>query len=695
MDLHTQPYPPALLAVARIGWLGVVVPLVGLLVVGVPGFYTRLSVLADGTTLLPADTLRVGLQVLGVPNAAYAVVHLTRLLVVSLGFIAVGAVIWRRAADVFALIVSLLLVVFGVLLTLPATMELQGPPPPWLTFLASSAFVSIFLVSYVFPDGRFVPGWTRPLVLVWLALVLGVSFFPGSALDVNAWPSVVNVPLNLALLATCPAALILRYRHAGAGQRQQLKWVVFGITAALLGFFAFWSGAREVPALREPGASAALYDLMGGTVLLGGFLLIPLTIGFAVLRYRLWDVDPIVNRALVYGALTASVITTYVVVVGYIGGVFQGQYSSFLSLLAAAVVALLFQPVRQRLQRGVNRLMYGHRDEPYAVISQLSQRLESSLAPDAALETIVETVRNVLKLPYVAIAVQNGDRYVTAAAAGSAGANLVELALVFQGEQVGQLVLTPRASDEPLGPRDRQLLGELARQSGPTVHAFRLARDLKALTAEVQQARTRIVTAREEERQRLQRDLHDGIGSALVSLSLRAGAIRNLLDRDSGSADRLLQEQQSTIREAVADIRRLVHDLRPAALDELGLAGAVRKLAGQHAAASRVHVNVELPASLPSLPAAVEVAAFRITQEALSNVERHARANRCRITMSVLGENVHLEVADDGHGLNDSTRPGVGMRSMRDRAEELGGSFTVDRAPEGGARVAAVLPIGG
>lgn len=694
MASRERPHVPGRVAAARVGWLVVAAPMVMLLVASLATYFARLPAVADRTTLLPPDIMQPALEEMHIPATLYAAFHVARLSVVSAGFILVSGVIWWRASDVFALLIALLLVVIGALMTLPASLALQGPPPAWIVFLSSAIFLSVFLMAYVFPDGRFVPRWTGPLLAVWLAVILGASFFRGSPLDSSAWPPALGVPANLALAATCPVALVVRYRRAGTEQRQQLKWVGLGISTAIVIFVAYWGGARELSASPHPGILAVAYDVLGGTLLLMALLLIPLTIGFAVLRHRLWDIDPIVNRALVYGGLTTTVVVAYVVVVGYVGGQLQVN-ASVLSLLATAAVALFFQPLRQWLQRGVNRLMYGRRDEPYAVVSQLSQRLESSLAPSAALATIVQTVKEVLKLPYVAIAVREGDGYVTAAAAGPARSSLTELPVVYQGEQVGQLRLAPRAVDEPLGPRDRQLLAELARQSGPAVQSFRLARDLQTLTAELQLARTTLASAREEERERIHRDLHDGLGSALASLNLRAGAIRALLDRDPASADRLLGEQQSTIREAIADMRTLVHDLRPAPLDELGLIGAITKLAERDATTSRLVVSVDLTETVPPLSAAVEVAAFRIAQEAFSNVERHARARCCRITLSTIGQSLRLEVADDGQGLERSARPGVGMRSMRERAEELGGSFTVDRAPEGGTRVTAIIPVGG
>ncbi|MDP9373135.1 MAG: sensor histidine kinase, partial [Chloroflexota bacterium] len=205
-----------------------------------------------------------------------------------------------------------------------------------------------------------------------------------------------------------------------------------------------------------------------------------------------------------------------------------------------------------------------------------------------------------------------------------------------------------------------------------------------------QQARQRLVAAREEERRRLRRDLHDGLGPQLASLSFKAEAARNLFRRDGARADALLAAVADQAQEAIADIRRLVHALRPPALDELGLVAALR----QHAAGPLgLGVTVEAPAALPPLPAAVEVAAYRIAQEAVTNAARHARARSCVVRLTPETAALRVEVADDGVGLPPERAAGVGLHSMRERAAELGGSCVVEGRPGGGTRVVAMLPI--
>ena len=319
------------------------------------------------------------------------------------------------------------------------------------------------------------------------------------------------------------------------------------------------------------------------------------------------------------------------------------------------------------------------------------------------LPAIVETVAQALKLPAVAITWtpgEGGAQPHTGASYGVVNEQTTQtrVPLVYQHETVGELVLAPRQLGESLTLADQRFLRELAPQIGVAVHAVRLTADLKQLTADLQHSRTELVTAREEERRRLRRDLHDGLGSVLASLNWRAGALRAMLAHDPVAADALVVEQQRTIQTALGDLRRLIYDLRPPALDELGLLGAIHEQAAkQQTAAERdrsvgLQVEVCAPDTLPAIPAAVEVAAYRIVQEALTNVARHAHAYRCSLSLSCTDEVLELEITDDGIGLPDEHHVGVGLLSMRERAGELGGRCEVKRLGDAGTQVRATLP---
>jgi signal transduction histidine kinase len=412
--------------------------------------------------------------------------------------------------------------------------------------------------------------------------------------------------------------------------------------------------------------------------------------------------------------LTAIVIGIYALVVGALGALLQAQGNFVIALVAAGLVAVLFQPLRIYLQRGVNRLMYGERDTPDKVISRLGQRLEITLAPDEVLPTIVETVAQALKLPYAAITLKSisatnsvlassaemqgstlkqGGAFVPAAAYGQAPKeDLVRLPLVYQNELIGELLLAPRAPGETFTPADRALLGDLARQAGIAAHAVRLTADLQRVAVELQHSRTQLVTTREEERRRLRRDLHDGLGSALTSVTFQLDAASNLVDRDPQAVKTLLKELKAQTQASIADIRRLVYNLRPPILDEWGLVAALREQVAQYQL-HNVQVNVDAPESMPTLPAAVEVAAYRIALEALANVVRHARASTCSMRLSISDDALTVELQDDGCGLPRSFHAGVGINAIRERAAELGGSCTVESLATGGTRVYAFLPL--
>jgi signal transduction histidine kinase len=360
------------------------------------------------------------------------------------------------------------------------------------------------------------------------------------------------------------------------------------------------------------------------------------------------------------------------------------------SLMSSGAAALLALPLRDRLQRAVDRLMYGERDEPWRAMRRLGQRLEWAGDPDRAFPAIVETVGDALRLPYVALEVADdaGD-LATVSERGMPPAATHRIALVNGSERVGRLVLGIRPGERGFRPDEERLLEDLARQAGTAVRAIRLREDLL-------RSRERLVVAREEERRRLRRDLHDGLGPSLAAIGLRAEAASALLGEDPAAARRLLEELTTDVATALADVRRLVDGLRPPALDEVGLLAAIDQQAqrlegGQDGAAPRISVEGS-PSPLPELPAAVEVAAYRIAVEGVTNVVRHARARTCRVRIEA-GPHLRIEVTDDGRGGPEGFVAGTGLESMAARAEELGGAIDLEPVDGGGTRLIARLPL--
>jgi len=560
----------------------------------------------------------------------------------------------------------------------PALASLVGSLGGWPNYVGIGALMLILLL---FPDGR--PPSRRWRPVAWL---IG-AYTATSVVLVAVAPDTAAVlqPLGLPLLVAAATSLVLRFIRATGLERQQLKWLVAAsafVIPALLVTVALDAFAPRSMASLATVARLALYASVS---------LVPISIAVAILRYRLYDIDVLINRTLMYGTMTLAVIAVYIAVVGYLGSLFRTGDELVVSLVATGVIAVLFQPLRERVQLAIDRLLYGRRHEPYAVLSGLGRRLETTLASDALIEAVVGTVRESLQLSYAAIAVRIGDDTAVAAASGIPTTAPLRFPLTHQGELVGELLLSPRRGEE-LTSTDRRLLDDLARQAGVVVHAVRLTSQLRQANTHLRAAREQLVSAREEERRRLRRDLHDGLGPRLASLTLRLEAARDGLAREPEAAA-LLGDIAERTRAAIADIRRLVSDLRPAALDDLGLVAALAEAAAEYERLGGLRIRVDGP-GIPALPAAVEVAAYRIALEAMTNVVRHASAHRCVVSLAIdASGQLRLDVQDDGCGISHGASGGVGLSSMRERAAELGGSLSIEPSPGGGTRVTAVMPL--
>lgn len=689
----------AALSLGRAVWLLLVVPGLALFVIGLPAYYERLlRPCANQATCGIAMALSAkGIQAFaafGVALGDYATFSVIFWCVIVAVWSGMGFLIfWRGSDDWLALLAAFALVMFNIsypglsLTALTLSYPALSLPVTLISGLGIAAFTLFFLL---FPDGRLVAPWAGLVIPLICAQAVGMVMPPTSPLSSAQWPGWVNALLALAIYSAIIYSQIYRYRRMSTTvERQQTKWVAFAIITVAFGFIVLGLLFSVIfPQVNQPDSPAYLISLTYPLLL----LLIPVSVGFAILRYRLWDIDLIIRRALVYSLLTTVVAGVYIVVVGYLGALFRTSANLLISLIATGIVAVIFQPLRGMLQRGVTRLLYGLRDEPYAVLAGLGQRLTTALGPDDVLPAIVMTLREALKLPYAAIEVWDGSALTPAASAGVAPPKqMLRLPLTYQSAPVGDLLIAPRDRDETLTPADLRLLDDLTQQIGAAVHSVRLTRDL-------QRSRERLVVTREEERRRLRRDLHDGLGPMLSAIMLKVGLVRTVYQRDPEATNALLNQLETEIDTVIGDIRRLVYNLRPPALDELGLAGALREYVARLGAEGQADqpaltVTVEAPDTLPHLPAAVEVAAYRIAQEAVTNVLRHAHARSCRIHLQVTDE-LLLDICDDGVGTGATERAGVGLASMRERAEELDGTFTISAAQPTGTHIVARIPLG-
>ncbi|MGY1769661.1 sensor histidine kinase [Blastococcus sp. SYSU D00813] len=580
-----------------------------------------------------------------------------------------------------------------------AAAAVLGWPQTWLWIPAN---VLLSVTPVFFPDGRATAGWRWPLralaALAAVAVVLS-ALRPGTdvELGVPGRPNPLGVPGLLPVAGAAGSASVLasglvlvaggidlvrrvRREPPGSRLRQQAEWLAYAVGLAVLLVLARLLGglADDDPDALFP---AGLGWEVAGAVAAS---LLPVGLGVAVVRHRLLDIDRLISRTVVLVVLSAAVAASYLAGVAAAGALL-GTVRLPASLGAAVVAAVLLAPVRSGLQRRVDRLLYGERGDPHAILARLGRQLES--APDAvSLASAAETVRDALQLPGAGIDLGGGARI----AAGDLPGVPVALPLLSGGEQVGRLLLAPRPGEATLGRRDLRVLRDLAPGIAGAVRASRESERAGRLAADLQRSRERLVLAREEERRRLRRDFHDGLGPVLAGLAMRAETAREV--DDPAVVRQLLDEVAEDARTALADVRRLVDGLRPPALDHLGLAGALAAtLAGRPR--SGTPVTLEVPGPLGSLPAAVEVAAYRIAVEAVTNVDRHAGATAARVRLTEDGGLLVVEVADDGRGGARSSATGVGLASMRERAAELGGSCTVTGRAGGGTVVRAELPL--
>lgn len=611
-------------------------------------------------------------------------------------------IFWRKSDDWMAILVSIMLLV------LPHTFNLVGYTDNWYlyhypwdkllyaldVFFNGFGFVLLFFVFFLFPDGRFVPRWTIWFALLSLAPLFAV--FNSEILhlqtawdDTYSWLTVILLFLGLLFLAT--GSQIHRYRRVSTlTQQAQTRLVVLGLitTVAIISLLfavSIFGLPFDQPSFIDT-ALGALISLLLGTFSL---ILLPFSFGAAMLRDQLWQSERVLNRAFVYAALTAILLVIYVLVVAALSEMFRATNNFLIAAIATGVVALLFQPLRARLQRSINRFLYGQRDEPFSVLNRLGAQLEGSITPDAALPLIVETIGRNLRVPYAAIVLSEEERGLkTEYGVFSQSSVLSTWPLKYQNETIGKLAIARRSPNESFSPADLQLLNNLARQAGSIVYTARLHTQLM-------QSRERIIRERENERRRLRRDLHDDLGPTLASQTLKLDAAIDLLNderRETGAARAILLALKTQTQNTVADIRRIVYELRPPALDDLGLVGALRAHLAQYNALNGLQITFDAPDELPPLSAAAQVNAYRIVTEAVNNVIKHARATHCAVQISVSRDLV-LEIEDDGIGLPENLHRGVGIASMRERAQELGGAFHIGPNNPQGTRVTATLPL--
>jgi signal transduction histidine kinase len=608
--------------------------------------------------------------------------------VVAVSFGAVGAVVLHRypthALGWVFLTIGWLEAVAG----LGASYAARRPAPP-LAGLAGligdriwlpGAVLAAALVTPLFPDGR--PASPRWRPLVWAGAAISGLVFVGAwlvhapASSYPQWNSPVELPLPaqpvLAVVGTVlqlaalacgllgAVALLAQMRRATPARRRRLAWFFVAFLAGLIG---------------------QLFDPVSPAIPLVAWALFPVGLGVAMLRYGLFDGDRLLSRTVVSIVLAVAVAGVFGLAVGLGSNWLSGEGAG--AVAAAVVIALGLAPARDLIQRGVDRMLYGQPRDPYTALTRLGGQLSATIAPDQVLPVVVQAVADTLRLPYAAVTLAGEAQ--PSAARGAAPAVTVDLPLLHAGTEVGTLTVGPPGGRSHLDPQDERLVHNFAQQIGPAAYGVRLTHDLR-------RSRDSLATARDEERHRIRHDLHDGLGPTLAGVALGLGAARRAAT--TAASRELLRSLEAEVKGSLDDVKRLVADLHPTALEQVGLVAALHGYADTVTIRTGGDLRVEVRAADPlRLPPEVEVAAYRIALEAVTNVARHARATRCTVSVRITDDEAVITVCDDGIGIPPTQPPGLGLRSIAERASRLGGSAAAEAGPDGGTVVQARLPL--
>jgi len=608
----------------------------------------------------------------------------------------------------------------------PATL----PAPSLVGALAEPDFAgtstTLAFMLFVFPTGALPSRRWRPVVTLGLTAagltVLGFLFVPAkenlpapggisltyaNPVRVQAMgPALAAVLAGAAwvvALVTAAAflSLVIRYRTGGSEQRQQIKWLGLAAASELLLLLAGFLALIACSCASSPIASSLL--LMAAFVVLIG---VPAALAIAILKYQLYEIDVIITRAVVYGVLAAGVTVMYVGVVVGVGTLVGERGSPALTIAAAVAIALLFQPLRRRAQRFANRLVYGERATPYQVLSDFAERMAGTFNLEDVLQRMAAILAAGTGATRVNVWLRIGAQLRSAATWPAEAAPLQPVALADDGavpsfppterivavrhgaELLGALAIQKPPS-EPLTPTEETLLEDLAAQAGLVLRNVRLTADLQASLEDLRASRRRLVGAQDQERRKIERNLHDGAQQQLVALSVQVGLLERLAqdpDRVKEMAGRL----RGAVQDALDDLRDLARGIYPPLLADKGLAAALEAQARRAAVATTVHAD-----GVGRYPPEVEAAVYFCALEALQNVAKYAEASSASVRLTQRDGDLMFEIEDDGRGFDATlTRRGTGLQGMADRLDAIGGTLTVRSTPGEGTLVTGSIGVG-
>jgi signal transduction histidine kinase len=581
--------------------------------------------------------------------------------------------------------------------------------PTWLPIVVLPATFLLLL----FPDGHLPsPRWrwfARALAVGFVLIYLLIMFSPGRMTDAG-YPQVRNpigiealdalLPGSYGVLAIIPigvvgslASLVMRFRRSKGIERLQLRWLV--TAASIVGilytltFLLSWDSDF----------------LLLQTVTTLSFALIPIAIGVSVLRYRLFDLDLVINKAVLFGALAVFITVVYVAIVVGVGALVGSRASPVLSAAAAAVVALAFQPARRRAQRLADRLVYGRRATPYEVLSEFSERVGRTYASEELLPRMARALGEGTGAARADVWVRIGeelrpeatwpdDAEPPARAASSFEDAVVTGAAMFEpvrhrGELLGALSIEKRPG-ESLTATEEKLVRDLAAQAGLVMRNVALTEDLLGTIEQLRTSRQRLVAAQDEERRKLERNLHDGAQQRLVALTVKVRLLEQLVERDPAQARSIAAKLQGDASEALEELRDLARGIYPPLLADKGLVAALESQARK----SVVPVTVDAE-GVGRYAREAEAAVYFSCLEALQNVAKYASASRATVTLSDGDGRLRFEVTDDGVGFDPAgSSYGSGLQGIADRLAALDGEIEITSAPGAGTTVAGGLPVG-
>jgi signal transduction histidine kinase len=588
----------------------------------------------------------------------------------------------------------------------------------WLGFLVFPTG-ALALLLMVFPDGQLPsPKWkpfARATVILAVVLTLFKAFIPGTLpTETNAtspanpvglqvvgdiWIAAVAVLLlSSGMLVVAAAAPFVRLRRARGDERRQLEWIAYVVIV---------SGLATIP-LKVATFLPAFPSWPGDVAVALGFgVALPVAAGIAIFKYRLYDIDIVIRRTLVYGALALFITAVYVGIAVGIGALIGGggKPNLGLSILATAIVAVGFQPVREQLQKVANRLVYGKRATPYEILSQFSDRVAGSYAIDDVLPRMAQVLAEGTGAQRADVWLRTGAVLRNAASWPSVAAVIEPVAVMNDAirflphtdrvvevrqnsELLGALSVTKRVRGA-LTPIEEKLLSDLAHQAGLVLRNVRLTADLQARLDDLRASRQRLVAAQDNERRRLERNLHDGAQQHPVAIKVKLGLVEMLTTRDPEKAKATIVDLKHDADEALETLRDLARGIYPPLLAEKGLAAALRSQAGKATLPVRVEAD-----GVARYPQEIEAALYFCTLEALQNVQKYAAASAVDVCVSESNGQVCIQVTDDGQGFDVSTATrGAGLTNMEDRLDALGGTLELESTRGTGTRLRARVPV--